>query len=323
MTIADTLFIMSRDLIAQRKGYFMTNYRKLFTYFLRDDQIHEDELMSQHTTFGIGGPADYFITPETEKELQQVVSITYQEGLPLFVLGGGANLLVRDKGVRGVVIYTGGIRGIEKEGNLLHVASGMSTCSVAQVACRYGLSGMEFAAGIPGSIGGAVYMNAGAYDGEISQIVESVISCNQKGELVERNNENICYRYRHSIFMENQEVILSIVLKLVPGVAKDIKAQMDEFNHRRRTKQPLEKKSAGSTFKRPEGHFVGQMIEELELKGFSVGDAQVSEKHAGFLINNGKASCADMLQLISEIQRRVREKYHVELNPEIQIIGEE
>lgn len=301
----------------------MTNYENLFSSCLRMDQIHINELMSHHTTFGIGGPADCFLTPETIEELQQVISLLSYRDIPFFVFGGGANLLVRDKGIRGVVIHTAGMRSIKKEGNGLRVLSGMATVNVAQAAYRYGLTGMEFAAGIPGSIGGAAFMNAGAYNGDMSQIVASVLSCNGKGELIKREKNEISYGYRHSIFMDNKEVILEITLALLPGEPETIKAQMDDFNHRRRTKQPLEKKSAGSTFKRPEGHFVGQMIEELQLKGFSVGDAQVSEKHAGFLINNGTARCEDMLQLIHEIQKRVHDAYGVELKPEVQIIGEE
>lgn len=301
----------------------MTSYKNLFSSCLREDQIHIDELMKKHTTFGIGGPADCFLTPETIDEFHQVIEIAHNHHVPIFVVGGGANLLVRDKGIRGTVIHTGAMQGIAQEGHSLRVLSGVPTVRVSQMAYHYGLTGMEFAAGIPGSIGGATYMNAGAYNGEMAQIVASVLSCNGKGDLIRREKKEISYGYRHSIFMDNKEVILEITLALLPGEPKTIKAKMDDFNHRRRTKQPLEKKSAGSTFKRPEGHFVGQMIEELHLKGFSVGDAQVSEKHAGFLINNGDARCDDMLQLIHEIQKRVHDAYGVELKPEVQIIGEE
>lgn len=298
-------------------------YMQIFTTVLGENQIRLDEPMSRHTTFGIGGPADCFLIPRTAEELCIINRLAYKYGMPVFVLGGGANLLVRDKGIRGVVIFTGRLHKIEQSGNLLKVSSGVSTAQTAQAAYERGLSGMEFASGIPGTIGGAAYMNAGAYGGEMAKIIVSATTCDKKGDLISYNSRDIRYSYRHSLFMENGEVIVDITLSLKPGNKKDIKALMDDLNNRRRTKQPLEKRSAGSTFKRPDGHFVGQMIEELGLKGFSVGDAAVSEKHAGFLINNGHASCDDMLRLIHEVQKRVKSEYGVDLHTEVQIVGEE
>ena len=277
----------------------MVAYTELFSSFLRRNQIKLNEPMSRHTTFGIGGAADCFVMPETIEELQKVIVEVTKANVPFFILGGGANLLVRDKGIRGVVIYTGRLQSIIHEGNRLR------------------------AAGIPGTIGGAAYMNAGAYNGEMADIVVSVLSCNRNGQLSVYNKSKLHYDYRHSLFMENGEIIVEIIVELAPGNIHDIEVMMEEFNRRRRMKQPLEKKSAGSTFKRPAGYFVGQMIEEMGLKGFAIGDAKVSMKHAGFLINDGHASCTDMMNLISEIKRRVFDGYGVELMTEVQIVGEE
>lgn len=301
----------------------MVAYMELFSSFLRGDQIKLNEPMSRHTTFGIGGAADCFVMPETPEELQKIVVAATKANVPLFILGGGANLLVRDKGIRGVVIYTGRLQSIIREGNRLRVAAGVSTAKAAKMAMTHGLSGMEFAAGIPGTMGGAAYMNAGAYNGEMSRIVVSVLSCDRNGRLFVHDKSELRYDYRHSLFMENREIIVEITVELTPGDIHDIEMMMEDFNHRRRTKQPLEKKSAGSTFKRPAGYFVGQMIEELGLKGLAVGDAKVSTKHAGFLINDGHASCVDMMNLISEVKRRIFDRYGVELVTEVQIVGEE
>ena len=301
----------------------MVAYMELFSSFLERNQIKLNEPMNRHTTFGIGGAADCFVMPETTEELQKVIVAVAKANVPFFILGGGANLLVRDKGIRGVVISTGRLQSIIHEGNRLHVAAGVSTAKAAKVALEHGLSGMEFAAGIPGTMGGAAYMNAGAYNGEMAGIVVSVLSCDRSGRLSVHDKSELRYDYRHSLFMESGEIIVEITVELVPGNIHDIEVMMEDFKQRRRAKQPLEKKSAGSTFKRPAGYFVGKMIEELGLKGFAVGDAKVSMKHAGFLINDGHASCADMLNLISEVKRRVFNQYGVELMLEVQIIGEE
>ncbi len=298
-------------------------YASIFSHILRENQIKIDEPMSRHTTFGIGGPADCFLMPETVEELRLIIKTAHKHHVPLFILGGGANLLVRDKGIRGAVVSTTRLQRIERDGDLLHVTSGVATARVAREAMAQGLSGMEFAGGIPGTIGGAAYMNAGAYGGEMAKIIVSATTCDESGDFIIHPIKELGYGYRHSPFMDSKEIIVDITLKLKPGNQKDIQALMDDFNQRRTSKQPLDKRSAGSTFKRPDGHFVGQMLEELGLKGFSVGDAQVSEKHAGFLINNGRASCRDMLSLIEEVQRRVKDAYGVDLHTEVEIVGEE
>ena len=298
------------------------NYYEIFSNILSENQIKVNEPMSKHTTFGIGGIADCFVQPETVSQLQQVVKILKKYNSPIFILGGGANLLVRDKGIRGVVISTVGLKNIECKGNKISVNSGVTIAKVAHFAAKNGLSGMEELSGIPGSIGGGVFMNAGAYGGEMSHIVENVTTCDFDGNLKEYSNFEIDYNYRHSVFMDNGDIIVNVTLTLKNGNINEIKQKINEYNSRRREKQPLDKRSAGSTFKRPKGHFVGKMIEELGLKGFSVGDAKVSTKHAGFLINDGNASCEDMLALIGEIQRRVKETYKVDLYTEVQVIGE-
>lgn len=298
------------------------NHFDRFSEILKESQIRFGEPMSRHTTFGIGGPADCFLTPATELEMQAVLRVIEEERLPFFVLGGGANLLVRDKGIRGVVISTSRLQSLRREGNHVIAGSGVPTVHAARFAQEEGLSGMEFASGIPGTVGGAAFMNAGAYGGEMSKIIVSAVTCDDMGNFHTYNKGDIAYEYRHSLFMDDPQAILSITYELVPDDKQEIKARMDEFNRRRQEKQPLDARSAGSTFKRPEGHFVGAMIEELGLKGFSMGEAAVSEKHAGFLINKGGASCADMLMLIREVQRQVKARFGVDLEPEVQIIGE-
>ena len=295
-----------------------------FLYDILDArQIKESEPMSRHTTFGIGGPADYFLLPASKEELCAVVRETEARGVPLTVMGGGANLLVRDKGIRGVVVCTSRMQNIAVSGNKICAEAGVSTVRTAREACKAGLSGMEFAGGIPGTLGGAAYMNAGAYGGEMSQIVSEITSCDMKGRLHHYYGHELEYSYRHSLFMSNHEIIVDITLDMTPAHKDVIKEKMDEYNSRRKAKQPLQDRSAGSTFKRPTGHFVGQMLEYLGLKGFAVGDAQVSTKHAGFLVNKGNASCNDMLNLISEIQTRVKAEFDVDIEPEVRIIGEE
>lgn len=295
----------------------------LFKNILNTNQIKLSEPMSRHTTLGIGGPADCLVLPNTREELSQVVHILSKGKIPFIVIGGGANLLVRDKGIRGVVLVTSRMQQVNKVDNTLIVEAGVSTIRTAAIALQYGLSGLEFASGIPGTIGGAAYMNAGAYGGEMSQVVTGITSCDREGIFHRYEGDEIRYAYRHSAFMDNHEIIIEVSISLQPATTTSIKMKMDDFNTRRRNKQPLDAKSAGSTFTRPEGHYVGHMIESLGLKGFSVGDASVSTKHAGFLINKGKASCKDMLHLIEEIQYRVKERYNVDIETEVRIIGEQ
>lgn len=216
------------------------DYASIFSGILRENQIKTNEPMKRHTTFGIGGPADCFLMPETTEEVCLITKLAHKHAVPLFVLGGGANLLVRDKGIRGAVVFTGRLHRMERKENLLTVASGVPTAAAARKALEYGLSGMEFASGIPGSIGGAAYMNAGAYGGEMAKIIVSATTCDAKGDIIVHSIKDMGYGYRQSPFMQNGEVILDITLSLKPGNQKDIEALMKDLNQRRATKQPLE-----------------------------------------------------------------------------------
>lgn len=294
-----------------------------FRDILKDGQIRMNEPMSRHTTLGIGGAADCFLMPEGAGELLRVITAAKEEGIPFFILGGGANLLVRDKGIRGAVIATKGLRSLSRDGLSITAGAGVPTAAAARLAAEAGLSGLEFAGGIPGSIGGAVYMNAGAYGGETASLISSVTAVTEDGNIRRYSRSDLDYGYRKSPFMESGEIILEVILALEKGEKEEIKAKMAVYNKSRREKQPIDARSAGSTFKRPKDHFAGAMIEELGLKGFAVGDAAVSEKHAGFLINRGHATAADMLALIDAVTEKVASHYGIILEPEVQIVGEE
>lgn len=295
-----------------------------FRDILKKEQIRLHEPMARHTTFGIGGPADCFLVPSSREELLRVCAVIREENMPFFILGGGANLLVRDKGIRGAVIFMGRLQHVRQEGCRVIAEAGAATARVARFAMEHGLSGMEFAGGIPGTIGGAAFMNAGAFGGDMSKIVESAVTCDAEGRVRTYRAGEMGYAYRHSFFMEHPgEILVELRLSLEPDDPKVIQKKMTEINESRHARQPVSSRSAGSTFKRPEGHFAGAMIEELGLKGYAVGDAAVSDVHAGFLINKGRATCADMLALIRDIQEKVRARYGVDLEPEVQIIGEE
>lgn len=287
-------------------------------------QVFRDELMKKHTTFKIGGPADIFIEPHTMEELSAVLESVQSEALPLAVLGCGSNVLVRDGGIRGVVVSLCRMMQVMKcEGDTLTVGSGYMLKDVSEFAWQNGLSGLEFAIGIPGSLGGAVFMNAGAYGGEMSQIVTGVKAVRLDGAYLTYPPEILKFAYRHSIFQDNHAVIGEVTMRLQPGNQKEIKALMDDLTERRNNRQPLEYPSAGSTFKRPPGHFAGTLIEQTGLKGLAVGQAQVSAKHAGFVVNMGDATARDVLGVIHEVQRRVHEAHGVRLEPEVRLIGED
>ena len=277
--------------------------------------------MAGHTTFRIGGPARRLVRPGTASELAQLLELAWAEGWPWLVVGNGSNLLVSDQGVDRLVIHTGGLERSERlEGDRVQAEAGLSLASLAVFAQRQGLTGLEFAHGIPGSLGGAVCMNAGAYGGEMCQVVETVTAWFPGEGVRSLTAEELDFAYRRSVFSRRPGVVLSAQFRLSPGDPEEIKARMEELIRRRREKQPLEYPSAGSTFKRPAGHFAGGLIEQCGLKGVRVGGAQVSEKHAGFLINAGGATCADVLALIELVRDTVRERTGVELEPEVKII---
>ena len=276
--------------------------------------IKVDEPMKNHTSFKVGGPADILVTPEDIEEVKAVIKICIENGVKYYLIGNGSNLLVRDGGIRGVVIKLSKLNKIEVEGNKITAQSGASLYNVAKVALDNGLKGFEFASGIPGSIGGASAMNAGAYDGEMSMVLESMLAIDNNGELLTLAKDEMELAYRSSAILKHGYTVVSVTLNLQVGDKEVIKARMDTLAKRRSDKQPLEYPSAGSTFKRPEGHFAGKLIEDCGLKGTCVGDAQVSEKHSGFIINKKNASAQDILNLIMLVQHEVEEKFGVQLH---------
>ena len=282
----------------------------------------EGELMSKHTSFKIGGAADIFVNPKSTKELKALLQIGKTANLPVCLVGNGSNLLVSDGGIEGLVVSTLKMKKItlvsEDE---IFAEAGASLTAVCLFALKNSLAGMEFAYGIPGSIGGAVYMNAGAYGGEMKDIIKNVQSLDKSLNLVERPLEDLGLGYRESVYKSNGEIITGVTLKLKKGNSHDISKQMELLMGKRQTSQPLDFGSAGSTFKRPVGYYAAALIDECGLKGLSVGDAQVSKKHAGFVINKGKATCNDVLKLIEEIKNTVYTKKGVKLETEVIFVG--
>lgn len=291
---------------------------------LPEDSVLIDEPMSKHTTFQIGGPADCFVMPSTVEEAIAVIKIVKEYDVPLTMLGNGSNLLVMDKGIRGIVVNLNErFAKITQDGTTIHAQCGALMADVSKFAGACGLTGIEFAVGIPGSIGGCIFMNAGAYDGEIKNVVKSVTTVNKNGEVVHYTNEQAQFGYRHSAFQDNGDLILEVELELSFGDKEAIQAKMADLTARREAKQPLELPSAGSTFKRPLGYFAGTLIDQTGLKGLTVGGAQVSKKHAGFVVNIGGATAQNVLDLIAQVQQRVYEKHGVKLYPEVKMIGEQ
>lgn len=294
-----------------------------FCTCLGSDNVKLQEPMSKHTTFRIGGPADFYLCPHSTKEVQQTIQICKEENLPYFILGNGSNLLVSDKGYRGVIIQLWkNFSDISVKDCCITAKAGALLSKVAAEALEEGLTGMEFASGIPGTIGGAVFMNAGAYGGEMKDIIKEVKVLDDQGEVRVLSNEEMKLGYRTSIVKEKGYTVLSAVLQLKKGDVSVIRETMEDLKNRRTSKQPLDMPSAGSTFKRPEGYFAGKLIMDSGLRGFSVGGAQVSEKHCGFVVNKGGATAEDVTALIREVQRRVKEKFGVELETEVRFLGE-
>lgn len=294
-----------------------------FCTCLGSDNVKLQEPMSKHTTFRIGGPADFYLCPHSTKEVQQTVQICKEENLPYFILGNGSNLLVSDKGYRGAIIRLWkNFSDISVKDCCITAKAGALLSKVAAEALEEGLTGMEFASGIPGTIGGAVFMNAGAYGGEMKDIIKEVKVLDDQGEIRVLSNEEMKLGYRTSIVKEKGYTVLSAVLQLKKGEVSVIRETMEDLKNRRTSKQPLDMPSAGSTFKRPEGYFAGKLIMDSGLRGFSVGGAQVSEKHCGFVVNKGGATAEDVTALIREVQRRVKEKFGVELETEVRFLGE-
>ena len=286
--------------------------------------ILRDEPMEKHTTFRIGGPADALVQPGEVTHIQQIIKVCRNAQIPYYVIGNGSNLLVSDFGIRGVVIELGkAFSNFGYDGDVTYrVQAGCMLSQIANQAYRDSLTGLEFAAGIPGTIGGAVRMNAVAYGGEMKDVVSHVTLLTPDGGLLTLPSEEMDFRYRHSIVEEKGYIVLEVTLVLQHGVQEKIQARMQELSQARRDKQPLEYPSAGSTFKRPEGYYAGKLIMDAGLAGYRVGDAQVSEKHCGFVINRGHATSKEIRQLMQDVTDRVKEQFGVGLEPEVRMVGE-
>ena len=290
---------------------------------LGDENVLIDEPMSAHTTFRVGGPADYYVTPTCIDDVKAVVDFCRSEGLKLYTIGCGSNVLVSDEGLRGAVMKIGPrMAEIEtKEDGRITAQAGATNAKIAHVALECGLTGFEFAAGIPGSIGGAAIMNAGAYGGELRDVATSVTCLTDTGEVVTLSAEEADWSYRHSKMADDGSIILSVSLKLSAGDPASIKTKMVELAQKRTDKQPLDLPSAGSTFKRPEGHFAGKLIQDAGMQGYTVGGAQVSTKHAGFVVNVGDATASDVIQVIDDVRAAVRDQFGITLEPEVRCWG--
>lgn len=296
---------------------------KKFCDLLGEERVFTGEAMSRHTTFKIGGPADYFLMPDKDTDVGRIVKICKESAIPYFILGNGSNLLVGDGGYRGAVIQIyKNMSAVTVEGTEITVQAGALLSSVAAAAKNAALTGFEFAGGIPGTMGGAVVMNAGAYGGEMKDVLTEITVMDEEGEIVTLPADKLELGYRTSIIKTAGYIVLEAKLQLKEGNPEVIRETMKDLTIRRTTKQPLEYPSAGSTFKRPEGYFAGKLIMDAGLRGYSVGDAQVSEKHCGFVVNKGESTAADVLTLIKDVQETVLKQFGVKLEPEVKMIGE-
>ena len=297
-------------------------YERL-TKIVSEDRVKVNEPMNRHTTFRTGGPADYFVAPETKEELKELISVLKDIREPYYIIGNGSNLLVSDTGYRGTVIQIcKSMSGVCVCGNQIKAQAGALLSKIAGRALDAGLTGFEFAAGIPGTLGGACVMNAGAYGGEMKDVLSEVHVLTPEKEFLTLSPDEMEFGYRTSIIAQKGYVVLEAVITLSEGNKEDIKERMEELRQRRVSRQPLEYPSAGSTFKRPEGYFAGKLIEDAGLRGFQVGGAQVSEKHCGFVINRENASSKEILELMKQISACVEERFGVALEPEVRRLGE-
>ncbi len=296
---------------------------KCFNDLLGEEKVRISEPMNRHTTFRIGGPADYFLLPSTAEEVKKILEICKEKELPYFILGNGSNLLVSDEGYCGVIIQLyRNYGGITVEGTNIRAGAGALLSQIASAAKNASLTGFEFAGGIPGTLGGAVVMNAGAYGGEMKDVLKEVTVMTEQGEIMTIPAEKLEMGYRTSLVKKAGYLVLEAVISLKAGDVEEIKAIMKDLTEKRVSKQPLEYPSAGSTFKRPEGYFAGKLIMDAGLRGYQVGGAQVSEKHCGFVINKGNATAADVCGLMKDVQEKVQEQFGVTLEPEVKFLGE-
>ena len=296
---------------------------KCFNDLLGEEKVRISEPMNRHTTFRIGGPADYFLLPSTAEEVKKILEICKEKELPYFILGNGSNLLVSDEGYCGVIIQLyRNYGGITVEGTNIRAGAGALLSQIASAAKNASLTGFEFAGGIPGTLGGAVVMNAGAYGGEMKNVLKEVTVMTEQGEIMTIPAEKLEMGYRTSLVKKAGYLVLEAVISLKAGDVEEIKAIMKDLTEKRVSKQPLEYPSAGSTFKRPEGYFAGKLIMDAGLRGYQVGGAQVSEKHCGFVMNKGNATAADVCGLMKDVQEKVQEQFGVTLEPEVKFLGE-
>lgn len=295
----------------------------LFREFYDESEIKIDEKLSSYVNFKVGGPADILLLPKNKEQVIKSIVKCKENNIPVYVIGNGSNILVRDGGFRGVVISLKGVNNIRVNEERIEAECGAMLKAVSDKALVNSLTGIEFACGIPGTIGGAVFMNAGAYDGEMSKAIESAEVIDENCNIIVLKNEDLDFGYRSSLVMKKGYVVLSAILKLKKGQVKTIKDMVDDLTNKRESKQPLEYPSAGSTFKRPTGYFAGKLIQDAGLKGYSIGGAAVSDKHSGFVINKGNATAKDITDLIAHIQNEVKKQFGVDLHPEVRIIGEE
>ncbi|EOS74553.1 UDP-N-acetylenolpyruvoylglucosamine reductase [Dorea sp. 5-2] len=297
-------------------------YHKL-VQIVGEERVRTDEPMKSHTTFRVGGPADFFVTPETSEEVRAVIDMCRSEEIDCHIIGNGSNLLVSDRGVRGVVVQIAkAMNKIESNGEQIRAQAGALLSEVAAYALKDGLAGFEFAAGIPGTLGGACVMNAGAYGGEMKDVLYEVTVLTPQGEFLVLKEDELELGYRTSVVARKGYIVLEAVIRLKKGDEEEIRRQMEDLRDRRISKQPLEYPSAGSTFKRPEGYFAGKLIQDAGLRGYTFGGAQVSEKHCGFVVNRGDATAAEVAELMRRVADKVEEQFKVRLEPEVKRLGD-
>lgn len=301
----------------------MENLYSLFQEFMDADRILLEEPMEKHTTFRIGGPADYVLQPASAEEVRKAVDVCRRHRIPWFIMGNGSNLLVSDQGYRGAVIQLyRNMSQADVDGCRIKAQAGTSLAGLSKKAMEASLTGLEFAGGIPGTLGGAVTMNAGAYGGEMKDVLESVTALESSGQVISLRADQLEMGYRDSVVKRRQCIVLEAVMRLRPGDKEAIRESMQDLAQKRISKQPLEYPSAGSAFKRPKGHFAGKLIMDAGLKGCRVGDAQVAEKHCGFVINRGHATAADVAALMKHVQDEVMRQFQVKLEPEVKFLGD-
>lgn len=298
-------------------------YKDLFEKIYLENEIMIDEEMKNHIYFKVGGPADIFLTPKSVEQLAETVKICRENNIPYFIIGNGSNLLVKDGGMRGVVIALTKLNKIQSKGNFIKADAGVLLKDVSDKAVENSLTGFEFACGIPGSVGGAVFMNAGAYGGEIKNVILEAEVMDNEGNIIVLSKDELELGYRTSKVMKENLIVISAIFQLELGEKEVIESRVEELTRKREEKQPLEYPSAGSTFKRPEGYFAGKLIQDAGLKGYSIGGAAVSEKHSGFVINKNGATAKDILDLIKYVQQEVHKQFGVELHTEVRILGED